>query len=254
MGYASYCSFRSILGDMEYNYTAIVLGKRKLGETDRIYTFYTKEAGKIKAVAAGVRKPRAKLAGHLETLNRSAIMVARSRGLGKIASAVTEGYQGALKADLDILGRVLRAVRQFERFVDESVVDEGLYELLINFLDLMDRLAGERAGERAKLIEQAFMFQLFDRLGYRLETSASVLSGETLHAGGRYAVSPDAGGVIERERGGETRYAFPISHDAIKLLRLFTTQRLQSLPRLGVEPAVLRETSQVLRAFTKWLA
>lgn len=239
---------------MEYNYTAIVLGKRKVGETDRIYTFYTKEAGKIKAVAAGVRKPHAKLAGHLETLDRSAIMVARSRGMGKIASAVAESQSPSLKGHIDILGRALEAVRYFERFVDESVADEELYGLLSEFIDLMDRLAREGLAHQARLIRQAFVFQLFDRLGYRLETRVSVLSGEKLHQGGRYAVSPDLGGVIERERGSEAHYALPVGHQAIKLLRLFTTQRLSSLLKLDVEPAVLRETGQTLRSFAKWLA
>ncbi len=54
---------------MEYRYTAIVLGKKEVGETDRLYTFYTREQGKVRVVAKGVRKPEAKLAGQLENLS-----------------------------------------------------------------------------------------------------------------------------------------------------------------------------------------
>lgn len=46
---------------MEYRYTALVLRKKEVGETDRLYTFYTKEQGKVRAVARGIRKSGARL-------------------------------------------------------------------------------------------------------------------------------------------------------------------------------------------------
>ncbi len=47
---------------------AVVLKKTKLGEADRILTFYTPDMGKTQGVAKGIRRPKSKMAGHLELL------------------------------------------------------------------------------------------------------------------------------------------------------------------------------------------
>ncbi len=49
-----------------YQTNAIVLGREDIFEADRLYHLYTEEFGKVRAVAGGVRKIKAKLTGHLE--------------------------------------------------------------------------------------------------------------------------------------------------------------------------------------------
>ena len=60
---------------MEYKYTSIILDKKDVGETDRIYSFYTLEGGKIQSLAKGVRKSGAKLAGSLENFLFAGVIV-----------------------------------------------------------------------------------------------------------------------------------------------------------------------------------
>ena len=60
----------------ENRFTAIVLKKKEIGETDRLYTFYTDTIGKVQFVAKGVRNSEAKLAGQLETLMLGLVIVA----------------------------------------------------------------------------------------------------------------------------------------------------------------------------------
>ncbi|MGB9681075.1 MAG: DNA repair protein RecO [Minisyncoccia bacterium] len=45
---------------------AFVINKENSGESDRLYTFYTEEFGKIRLLAVGSQKIKAKLSGHLE--------------------------------------------------------------------------------------------------------------------------------------------------------------------------------------------
>ena len=49
-----------------YKTEGIVLKQMPLGEADRILTLYTTDQGKLRAVARGVRRPKSRLAGHLE--------------------------------------------------------------------------------------------------------------------------------------------------------------------------------------------
>lgn len=52
-----------------YEAEAIVLRQYALSDSDRIIVFITKEFGKIRAVAKGVKKPKSRFAGSLEPLN-----------------------------------------------------------------------------------------------------------------------------------------------------------------------------------------
>jgi len=72
-----------------YQTEAIIIKKIKLGEADRILTLYTPHLGKIQGVAKGVRRPRSKLAGHLELLTHSQVSLARGRNLDTISGSQT---------------------------------------------------------------------------------------------------------------------------------------------------------------------
>src|SRR3989339_1692485 len=95
----------------EFKYTAIVLGKTDVGETDRIYTFYTREAGKIRAMGRGAKKSTAKLAGNLETGNLAEVWVMKGRGLGNISGAIALNHFPGTRADFDKLDSLLGVFR-----------------------------------------------------------------------------------------------------------------------------------------------
>lgn len=240
---------------MEYTYTAIIMKKRDIGETDRLYVLYTREAGKVLALGRGVRKPQAKLAGQLETFNRGAVMVARSKGMGNITGAVSEWYGSALKRDVDGLTRVFDAMKVFDRMVSGEECDVGLFDLVRDYLDAMEQAVIEgRERSVGHILTQAFLFQVFARLGYRLETGVSLVTGESLRAGQRYGLSIAEGGLIEWEYAILKQSVIPIGNDAIKLLRLFFSQRLASLVKVRVNDATLAETQAGLEALTRWVA
>ena len=72
-----------------YKTEAIILKQIPIGEADRIFTLFTANLGKIKAVAKGVRKPKSRIGGHLEPLSHCSLMIARGRNLDIISSAET---------------------------------------------------------------------------------------------------------------------------------------------------------------------
>ena len=48
---------------------AVILSSRPLGEADRILRLYTREVGRVDAVAKGVRKTTSRWGGRLEPFN-----------------------------------------------------------------------------------------------------------------------------------------------------------------------------------------
>lgn len=238
----------------ENRFTAIVLRKKEVGETDRLYTLYTDTIGKVQFVAKGVRKPEAKLAGQLETLMQGLIIVVKGRGAGKISGAVTDKSFLFLRNDLDILKRVLEAVAIFERLVGWEQPDHRLFLLLETYLDLANILAKEEKRDKVLLLTEGFLFQLFSHLGYEVETGICTVSGKRLSPGERHFFSPSAGGVVHGEHAFEAHGALPVSESAIKLIRLFLGNRLEVLPKISVSEKDLRETRQIATRFFQWIS
>src|SRR5437773_10351213 len=71
-----------------------------LGEADRIVTFYSRDVGKIRAVAKGVRRTTSRSAGHLEPFTLSDVMFAVGRELDVISQADTPESFRTVREDL----------------------------------------------------------------------------------------------------------------------------------------------------------
>src|SRR5687768_9809563 len=83
-----------------YRTEAIVLRRTDFGEADRLLTLFSRELGKIKAIAKGARKPQSRKTGHVELFMRTQFLIAQGRDLDIITQAeMVEGYQ-ALREDL----------------------------------------------------------------------------------------------------------------------------------------------------------
>jgi len=237
---------------MEYRYTAIVLKKREVGETDRIYTFFTREAGKIASIAKGVRKSEAKLASALETGSKVEVMVVRTRGMGKIAGAVLEESFTVLRQNFEALRLMLEALSIFDRLIEPEEKDEVLYELLETYLKTLATLVSTGRDDKLVLSTEAFLFQLCFHLGYPLQLNVSVVSGERLRAGERYVLSPSQGGVLGMYEAGVSDGL--VVHEAtIKLLRLFGQHSPFALSKVAVSGETLNELSRFRQIFLAWI-
>jgi DNA repair protein RecO (recombination protein O) len=234
---------------VDFRYTAIILKKKEVGETDRLYTLMTREGGKIRAKAVGVRKPHARLASSLETLMLSDVMVVRGKGMGRIAGAIAEESFSNLRSDLDTLSMAMEATDTFDRLVGLEQPDERLFGLLLEYLSLLDELAnGEEPGISA-LISEGFYVKLLSELGYHLETSACAVSGDRLESGSACFFSPDAGGIVLADHADA--HSIAVSRNAVKLLRLFLGNRLEPLRKIRVSPGDIEELGRMRKLFLR---
>jgi hypothetical protein len=83
-----------------YRSEAIVLRRVDFGEADRMLTLYSREFGKIRALAKGARKPQTRKAGHIELFMRSDFMFAEGRSIDIVTQAELVEPYAALRNDL----------------------------------------------------------------------------------------------------------------------------------------------------------
>ncbi len=77
-----------------YRDDAVVLRTQKLGEADRIVTFLTREHGRVRAVAKGVRKTSSRLGGRVEPFMLVDVQFYEGRSLDIVTQAETIGAYG----------------------------------------------------------------------------------------------------------------------------------------------------------------
>ena len=126
---------------------AVVLRHADWGEADRLLTLYTRERGKVRAIAKGARKIRSRKAGHLEPFTRVTLQLAKGRDLLIVTQADTLDAYLPLGADLVKTGYASYAVELLDRFTYEDESENyAIFRLLTEVLGRIASRSGPLAG------------------------------------------------------------------------------------------------------------
>lgn len=238
---------------MDYKYTGIILGKRDIGEADRIYSIYTLEAGKVQAKAIGVRKLNAKLAGHLETATLSEIFVAKTKGIGKITGAIGENYFYGIKENLKALEKVFYVFSRLDRIISEQEKDEEIFQLLQNYLEVMEKIsAGREKDGKMDILTFGFLFKFLEKTGYQLETGKCVNCESKLQPDGNF-FSAEKGGILCGMCENMEGKKIAISSESVKILRIFSKNKLESLVKLRVPEKEIKNLRIIAQEAVSWI-
>ncbi|MCX6023124.1 MAG: DNA repair protein RecO, partial [Chloroflexi bacterium] len=202
-----------------YRADAVVLKHLRIGETDRILTLLSPDLGKFRAVAKGVSKPGSRMAGHLEPLTHSALLVARGRNLDIVTQAQTvEGFR-TVREDLPLASAAIYAAELAERFTEEQSGSPEVFHLLLTLLRWLDQAPA------AELPLRWFEAQLLEVTGFRPELMRCIECQEELEPRSHY-FSPHAGGMLCSRCAG----------DGVRVLSLNAQKVLRLLQRDDMEP------------------
>jgi DNA repair protein RecO (recombination protein O) len=143
----------------------IVLRAQKLGEADRVITLLTRERGKLRLVAKGVRRTTSKFGARLEPFAHVDFQTfeRENRALGMITQAETIApYGGAVVSDY---GRYTAGTAMLE--TAERLADTEGEPALQQYLLLLGALRALTAGEHAPgLVLDAFILRSLAIAGY----------------------------------------------------------------------------------------
>src|SRR5438128_4942045 len=169
---------------------AVVLRSIRYGEADRILHLYSRERGRIGAIAKGGRRVKTRFGGRLEPLFRVDLLLHEGRGeLHTVTSADTVDAHPSLRERRDALERATQACDAVLRLLDSQEPNRAAYNLLCRELRLLD--ADEAAATRAQAL--AFRIKLLLAAGFAPELAGCASCGEREHLG---AFSASAGGVV----------------------------------------------------------
>src|SRR5207245_1424019 len=123
-----------------YRTPAVILKRTDLGEADRIVTFFSRDAGKIRAVAKGVRKTTSRSAGHLEPFTLSDVMFAVGRELDVISQADTLESFRQVREDLVLTTHAYYLAEVVDLLTEDRMENRAVFDILGEGLrDLADQ-------------------------------------------------------------------------------------------------------------------
>ncbi|MET0727516.1 MAG: DNA repair protein RecO [Acidimicrobiales bacterium] len=209
-----------------YRDEGIVLRTHKLGEADRIICILTRNHGKVRAVAKGVRKTKSRFGARMEPPTHLQLQLYEGRGeLQIVDQAETIDHFGAIRTDLDRLTRAVSMLEAADQLGLEGEPNPALYQMLLGALRAL-------AGHSGPLVLPAFFLKVLALEGFRPVVDRCVECGASeplvsfdLESGGARcslhrtgpAISPGALTLLNDILGGRLGSALNVGSSASTL-------------------------------------
>ena len=210
-----------------------------MGEADLVVTLFTKDRGKLRAVAKGARRTSSKLLGHLEPLTHVRLSLAQGRNLDYITQAqVIESFSD-LKEDLDAIIKGLYLAELMDGFGSEASSNQPLFQLGVEIL----KSIGQEPASDWPL--RFFEMHLLRLSGFMPELYQCVECQRPLSPG-NHRFSPTLGGTLCNDCQPLRAQVRPLSLRVLKVLRLLHRGPLPSVMGLKADPGLAYELKSVL--------
>lgn len=171
-----------------YHADALVIRSKQFGESDRVLTLFSRELGKLQAVAKGVRKPKSRQRAGAQLFTYGDFLIHRGKTLDTVSQCSPKESFPHLWNDLD---RSFAATGIAELLDVSTIVEQPnkeLFTLTMSCFFLLEQFD-------SALVLSAYALRLMDVLGYR------PLLGECAECGGsvkgdRIFFSFEGGGTL----------------------------------------------------------
>lgn len=228
-----------------YNTTAIILKRQVFRECDSRVVVYGDKIGKIDLIARGTKKTESKLAGHLEPISLSSLMVVRGRRFDYIGSAFNKNAFINIKNDLDKINIASEAIKIFHKLVKEGEKDEKIFVLLVEFLE---ELNSEVDKADLQLFFDFFIFKFISDLGHTPELYNCVVCKNKIKPNNNKFDLP-RGGIVCPDCRKKENNLLAATNESIKVLRFILKNDFKSLTKLSINDNLSAEINMLISSF-----
>ncbi len=232
--------------DRTFRSEAIVLKRTDFGEADRLLTLFSRERGKIRAVAKGARKPQSRKTGHVDLFMRTNFFFAEGRDLAIVTQAeMIEAYP-ALREDLVRATYAAYAVELLDRFTVEEDRHVNIYNLLA------DALGWLATSQDLLLAARFYELRLLSLTGFQPQLFRCVACGEDIQEQDQF-FSAELGGLLCPDCRLSDRNAQPISAVAVKVLRYLQTRDWATVSMLQLKRKLQQELERIMHFYLTYI-
>jgi len=230
------------------NSEGLILKAQSHSEADRIYTIYTKKAGKIRVVAKGVRKISSRRSGNLDSLNLVSFAYSKYGTFPILTEVSVLNSFTVLKKDLEKVRYGYEILELVDKFLVEEDEHIEIYNLLVETLQNLNRL--KDGGRKLALLN--FKAKLLGFLGYDPVLNFCVSCYRDFDGTWDYASFSNSMGGIgcdQCAKKGEGAIGF----GSLSILVVLRNLNFKKVQELEIEKDDLAEAGEVLTGYCEYL-
>ncbi|MDP9324993.1 MAG: DNA repair protein RecO [Candidatus Dormibacteraeota bacterium] len=207
-----------------------------------MFTLFTRERGKVPAIAKSVRKAQSRMSGQLDVFAHGQMMLAEGRSMDVVTQfkRITRGE--AISGDLPRSAAAAVVVEVADKVLEERHPQPELFAVVTGALG---RLAAADTEPRMELAD--FLMRVLAELGYAPQLEECARCGRPLGETG-LGFSPIAGGVTCPDCNASWSVAPKIDARSVKILRVLASGDRDLFFRLRVDEDDLAAIEKALEA------
>lgn len=223
-----------------YRCQSIVLRRVNVGEADRIITLYTREKGKLAAVAKGARKGLSKLSGATELFTFGKYFLASGRELDILTQAEIKEPFPTIRTDLKRIAYATYFVELINNLIEEREPNYDLFDTLLSALYLLE------GGVDPEIVGRYFELQVMSMLGYRPELDRCIrCDAEPITD--QVAFSPSLGGRVCPECGPIPEDVIYLSKESADAIRRLLAADARTVRDIQLKDEIKEEVGRAMR-------
>jgi DNA repair protein RecO (recombination protein O) len=227
---------------VHYQTQGLIIKKEDRRETDRIFTIYTKNFGKLELLAKAERKIKSKLRAGLELFYLSEIEFIQGKTHKTLTDAILINNFQNLRKDLKRLKIAYQISEVLDNLVKGQEPDENIWQLLNETFNQLNN--SSFFIRHSSLLYYYFLWNFLSILGYQLELYNCALCQRKLRPE-KIFFSPERGGLICSQCQTSIKTKRPIKSDTVKIIRILLKRDWPILKRLKVESEDLKQLKMI---------
>ncbi len=127
-----------------YRVTAFILRRSNVGEADKILTIFSKNLGKLRVIAKGIRKISSRRGPHADLFNEVSMMLHHGKSMDIVTEVTTiKTYRTGLSSWIRMRAAYL-VVEILDKLIPEHVVHQDIYMKLKETLEAIEKTPEEQ--------------------------------------------------------------------------------------------------------------
>jgi len=230
---------------MLINTDAFVLKSQKYRESDSLLILYSRQYGKMSAVAKGSRKPKSKMLAGVQPFTHAEYVLYKGKSMYTVNQVEVKHSFYALREEYERLAYASYAV---ELILSEATEGEGnasVFSLLGNTLTLMCR-----EGTILTSLIRAFELKLMANAGYQPNFSFCSSCGKDDRREPLY-FSHSQGGIICHKCYHNGIDSIPVSTNLMKLAQVYLVSDLRSVAKITVAASLNKQLQGLMEGYIR---
>lgn len=226
--------------------TGIILRRSDFREYDSRILVYTLEHGLLDLVVRGTKRPRSKMAGHIEPLNLANLMIAPGKHYDYAAAVVATHTWPQVKNDYLCNVIAQKASAHLARILKPGICDR---ELLKQLADLLFTLPVARHQDIDYWVS-LFKIKTLSHLGFRPRLSACAQCGGAI---GPKAEFNFADSTLYCSSCASHYHSLTLSPELVKLLQDILKHEYKILANFKINSPLSKELKNFTDKYQQWL-